>query len=421
MVRQHISFLRWMRYFIRRRLLQPTRMLWDWSATWRWYDLLLMGGFVSSVALQEYALAIICLALCALSCFSKVAHAESLSRSQSICAYIGITLALAFLVYVAVQEKGTQEWSHLSSPARGLYNHLQPFQSLLPFSGKPFTSEELKSTLPPPGVIHGVSPRRSSTPTLKSPRLGSGPDAYKDLDDAQVGQWAMEEADKIENLIAAAGKSTKGLPPVFMQQTVTQEFNDCCAQDVQDLRTEILRRLGPPSKDPEEIAAWTMLFPQLKYPAFQQSKINPNILSDYAPYLRQLGLRLKRREIPRAASRLLHFSEIQVAPDSNMLNLPYKMVVTITADVPVPGGYIVVEFDGDPGAVACDLADSQLVFGNVAGARKRIDNTEVMKYLEPFTSRNYALEIGKTPLTSMHVVASGQKPFHVHKITAFDE
>ena len=74
---------------------------------------------------------------------------------------------------------------------------------------------------------------------------------------------------------------------------------------MEELRTEITRRLGPPAKDPEEIGASTVLFPKTKFPSAQDNITSMTV--EYAPYLRRLGLQLKRKQIPRAAPKALHF------------------------------------------------------------------------------------------------------------------
>lgn len=175
-------------------------------------------------------------------------------------------------------------------------------------------------SLPPvrekPSAAHreGSRPPASlSTPLPKGPRLGIGPDAYKNLDDVQVGQWAVEEADKIEQMAVDCmspspnGPSTKARMFFF-----SNEFKKCCAQDVKELRIEILRRLGPPAKDPKEESAWEFLFPSVQFSG-PPMDINPMAVKEYAQHLRRLGLKLKRRSVPRAAPRELHFTEQQLA------------------------------------------------------------------------------------------------------------
>ena len=264
------------------------------------------------------------------------------------------------------------------------------------------------------------------------PRLGTGPEAYKDLADDQVGQWAIEEADKIEQMAKQAMGDNIG----SMRGRIwrfTNDFDDCCTQDVKDLRTEILQRLGPPAKDSEEASAWKMLFVNESYPGAPH-EIHPMEVQHYAPYLRRIGLKLKRRAVPRSAPVALHFSEKQEnAEDSFTLNavnnadqfsggpnlFPFKMMVTIDTKAQISSGYIVVEFDSRFAGAQCDFVDSKLVID-----RDVVDNKELADYLATRQGTTYALAIGKTPFTSnkpIHVFAKGRVPFHVAKVTPFDE
>ncbi len=270
-------------------------------------------------------------------------------------------------------------------------------------------------------------PPKSSSPAVIGPRLGIGPEAYKEISDEQVGQWAIEEADKIEELANRAmnywGGVRAGVSFNAISWRFTNEFNDCCAQDVKELRTEVLRRLGPPAKDPEEIMAWTVLFPELKYPEIKGRMpeiINLESVRDYAPYLRRLGWRLKRRQIPRVGPILLHFSEAKVPPQPPS-NFQYNLMVTIKTETKVTAGYIVVEFDHHPGIILCDFVDSKLVLGSDI---RLIDNEEVRNYVGNYEPPNYALAIGKTPFTPekpIHVLASGPEQLGVVKVILFDE
>jgi len=246
-----------------------------------------------------------------------------------------------------------------------------------------------------------------------SPRLGTGPDAYKDLTDEQVGQWAIEEGDKVEGLAKAAMQPGSGSPDAERWFFKTK-FTDCCAQDVQELRTEILRRLGPPGKDLDEISAWTMLFPQTKYPG-APDMIDPGMVSHYAPYLRRLGLRLKRRGVTRSAPIVLKFSEQELPPIEPG---HFRFVVSINAPKELTSGYIAVQFNGQPYQVGTDFQDSKLALGPEIPP----DNPMVVELLK--ASTNYVLQIGKTPFTpakAVHVEARAAAPIHVSAATFLEE
>jgi hypothetical protein len=228
----------------------------------------------------------------------------------------------------------------------------------------------------------------------------------------------MEEADKIETMandFMNAMHSREGLSsPGALRWRFTTEFNDCCAQDVKDLREEILRRLGPPGKDPDEISAWTILFPQVKY-SMAPPDVNLGAVSHYASYLRRLGLRLKRRSVPRSAPLALQFSEQQLSPEKPEYS---RIVVTIETKKELLSGYIAVQLSGQPYSMGCDFQDSKLALT----AEGPPDNPMVAELLKATT--NYVLQIGKTPFTPskpIHVEAHAGGPIHVSAVTFFEE
>lgn len=273
----------------------------------------------------------------------------------------------------------------------------------------------------PPKPTHKVPPPSSPLvePAPKAPpRLGIGAEAYKDIEDVQLAQWARDESYKIEEM--ANGAMRPGLEsPRAAQWFFSNNIKQCCVQDVQELRTEILRRLGPPGKDPDEISAWTILFPQTHFQGASDT-ITPRSASNYAPYLRRLASRLKRRQIPRVGAISLHFSEAQVPPQPP-LNSPYNLMATIKTETKVTAGYIIVEFDHHPGTIVCDFEDSKLV---LTSDGRLIDNEEVRNYAGKYEPPNYALVIGKTPFTPekpIRVLASGAEPLRVVKVTLYDE
>jgi len=266
----------------------------------------------------------------------------------------------------------------------------------------------------PAAPTHKMSPPKSeSLPIPKGPRLGMGPDAYKDLDDAQVGQWAMEEADKIEELANQAMQHNEFESYGSRMWRFTNKFKDCCTQDVTELRNEILRRLGPPAKDPDEIQAWTILFPEVKYPIARDT-INPVPVRDYAPYLRRLGLRLKRRAIPRSAPLALQFSEQQLPAEQPGYS---RIVVSIETKREFSSGFIAVQFNGQPYSAGCDFGNSKLPLLSA----NFIDNRTVAELLKVTT--NYVLQIDKTLEQGkvLHVEARATSPIHVSAVTYFEE
>jgi len=280
------------------------------------------------------------------------------------------------------------------------------------------------SELEPPKGPHPKPPRTTSAPPAIGPRLGIGPEAYKDVPDEQVGQWAIEEADKIEEMASTyISRSTDAATLKAQIWFFSNDFKSCCAQDVKDLRTEILRRLGPPAKDPNENQAWKTLFRELWLPPGVQAPpqlvdIDPMDVKRYAPYLGHLGLKLKRRNIPRAAPSALHFSVQRIPAEKP--EFPYRILVTIDTSKEIGFGYVVVQFEGPLAGVGCDFRDSKLVF-----RADQVENKDLAKILETnMGPRVYALQVGKTPFTPetpIHVVAFGKEQVRVAAVTFFDE
>lgn len=274
-------------------------------------------------------------------------------------------------------------------------------------------------------IAEEVAKKLPSVPrprTLPPPptRIGTGPEAYKDVSDEQVGQWAIEEADKIEQLATRTMDWYSGVSAGAMAWHFTNDFNDCCSQDVKELRAEILRRLGPSAKNPEEISAWTALFPETKYPAIKQFKqgqeISPMSAKLYAPHLRRLGLRLKRRAVPRSAPLALQFSEQQLPPEKPGYS---RIVVTIETKRELSAGYIAVQFSGMPYSVGTDFKDSKLALDS----KDSIDNPLVAELLNTLTT-SYVLQIGKTPFVPgrpIHVELRSASPIRVSAVRYLEE
>jgi hypothetical protein len=256
--------------------------------------------------------------------------------------------------------------------------------------------------------------------------------AFRNICDGQIGQWAVDEATKVDSMANEAMRNSNS----FSTFQFANAFGDCCVQDLKDLRQEIFGRLGPPSKDANEVSAWNMMLLSEKYPGAINT-ITPNIVKSYIPYFRLLGLRLKRKEIPRSSPAPLHFSEIRIVPEETLKlpvaavamvdqfsgtphqRFPYRINVTIDLKATISAGYIVVEFDGRYAAVSSDAADCTLVSGI-----KFIENNDVIDLIKANQYTSYILQVGKTPLTigtPRHIEAYSNTLIHVKKVTYFDE
>jgi len=150
----------------------------------------------------------------------------------------------------------------------------------------------------PPHKVPKVQPATpagpKSEPNPDCIRLGDELDRFKDCSSEMVGNWAIGEADKIEDMAKKSirdsivpGMSGKDRSEfmAFQFRIFSDKFSKCCARDVRDLRAEILHRLGPPGEDLEEEETYKSL-----YQAFE---FDPQSVDIYASMLRRLGRRLK--------------------------------------------------------------------------------------------------------------------------------
>lgn len=285
-----------------------------------------------------------------------------------------------------------------------------------PTSPRPLSSETHGTTDVVTATVGKAPPRSARPATVTGPRLGTGPEPYMDISDEQVGQWAIEEANRIEDIADSVMNSHMGSPGAEKWK-FTYEFRDCCMKDLIDLRTEIQRRLGVSSKDPVEIEAWTTLFPQTKYPDAPNEQIDPRTAREYATEFWKLGVRLKRRAVPRAEPLPLQFSVTQLKPDN--AQFPHKVAITITAPTDILAGYVVVEHDGPVAGLSCDFLDSKLVF---RGAE--VENGTLARFLDSRSGKLYAMRVGKTPFqrsNPVHVFVFGSGTFRIVSVTYFEE
>lgn len=126
---------------------------------------------------------------------------------------------------------------------------------------------------------------------------------YKSVCNVELGQWTIDEADKIGNMAQAAlvniyrelhrpeGEGMQGA----IRFHFSEDFKRCCAQSVKDLRKEALYRLEPSVKDAEEQTDYEILFPEEgRYP-LPQGDIAAGSVQRYSSYLRQFGVLLKQK------------------------------------------------------------------------------------------------------------------------------
>jgi len=398
--------------------------------------------------LEEFALALGSFILAAIALFIKSIHWDGIRlwpRTTSIlrvmfmlgsCGFLALTYQLVII------RKGNKPWSnlHIHTPVqvKGGKPPAQqpPVNKELPIAPPVPTPKQSKpKATKPPHKALGTQPQEPTAPKVTpnpiSPRLGTGPDAYKDISDEQVGQWAIEGADKIEQMAKQHINAFLSGPQkaIFFKAQVgffSNDFKACCAQDVKDLRGEILRRLGPPAKDVKEEQALKRVFREMDLPPGvpippQFSDVDPFGVKEYAPYLRRLGTKLKQRNVPKLGPLPLHFSEAR--RDAEIPEFPYEIVVTIETTRELVSGYILVKFNGFHNRALCDLEGSRFI--SESDEINEIGNDELSTLL---AKENQVLlrilKIGKIPFLPskpMHVTAYAKQTFHVSSVTFFDE
>ncbi len=248
------------------------------------------------------------------------------------------------------------------------------------------------------------------------PRLGIGPEAYRDISDEKLGQWAINEAQKIGDMAEEAMRASKETARA-KAWFFTLDFQKCCEQSVKDLREEILRRLGPDGKDAREIEMFESLFPTQGRE--MMTRISPLLVAHYAPYLRGLGVKLRTSVVPRKKPVDLPFSIERVPPKQ-----PGGQGIVITIKTPrdVNSGYIAVEFTGPVGEAASDFGDSR------SSWTEGIQNPDLARLF----SKNdagivvFVMRVGAVPFAPekpIHVIAYGFKatpPPQVVAVKCFD-
>lgn len=280
-------------------------------------------------------------------------------------------------------------------------------------------------------VVTAKPPARLTKAKHISPRIGRGVDAYKNVSDEQLGKWAMEESDKINEMAEKSiDKSLQGMKnglgrplhgPIYF---FTNDFRECCAEDVVNLRNEILARLGPSGKNSQEIEAWNIFrsgtnreLPQ----KYQPSWPDPMLVEHYAPYLRQLGLRLYRQAIPRSPPTPVRVLERAMPPDKK--DYKYKTVFAIQLTAAQSAGYVVLQFQGGSTRLEFRLGNGQTV-----SDYSKIENPDLRRQLSSITpqisTHLQVFQVGRTfstPTNPIYVIAYGNTRDRVLTATFFDE
>jgi hypothetical protein len=243
---------------------------------------------------------------------------------------------------------------------------------------------------------------------------------FKDESDTSLADIAIEEANKVDAMTEATMQRLEAQEiPDAVRFSFFSDFKQCCLNQVEYLRAEMLRRLGPSAYDSHEMRSFN------GFNGLTEMEKNPTgsiaTVLDYAPHFRRLAIRLKRKAHPLSGPKALTYSEMQVAAER--ADIPHKIVVTIETTTDITSGYVFVQFAGRYTLMSSDFADAK----PLAGGRDVIDNPELAKLLELVwnpTMSVYAVKIGKTPLTSdrpIHVVVESHEEVHVAKVLFFEE
>jgi hypothetical protein len=241
---------------------------------------------------------------------------------------------------------------------------------------------------------------------------------YNDLSDPRLVQMAMDEANKMDEMTHNAMQElSTNQTPDAVRFFFYSQFRDCCLNQVEYLRAELMKRLGPSAYDTDEMNAFN------GFNGLTEMEKNPGgsiaTVLEYAPKFRRLVIRLKRKASPLSAPLALTYFETPVAPQTPAF--PYKTIVTIETKTDFPSGYVLVQFAGQNATVRSDFADGKFVWDRGAV----IDNPELTKLLEwnP-TNSSCAVKIGKTPFSSsrpIHIFVEGPAQVHVTKALFFEE
>ena len=163
------------------------------------------------------------------------------------------------------------------------------------------------------GETWAVTGVTASTFAPRSPgaaivRLGEGSDKYKEISSKQVGEWAIAKSEEVADLVSryqdrmddAVANKPYTQTPGQVQFLFTTDFKECCLQPVMELRDEILRRLGPLYSDAKEEQQFAEI---KKFPI--GGMLSPWAVGRYAPYLRGLGVRCQRMQVPRQKPQII--------------------------------------------------------------------------------------------------------------------
>jgi hypothetical protein len=241
---------------------------------------------------------------------------------------------------------------------------------------------------------------------------------FKDDSDAELARIALAEVNKIDAMVASAEKRMGGDAASARAANFffLADFRDCCLNQVEYLRAEMLKRLGPSAYDASEMQSFNGSMGLSRIEKYRDGAFM--IVRDYAPHFRRLCIRLERKASPPPAPVALDFTEAEVPPSNPRYS--HERLGTISSPSEFKAGYVVVEFRGRVDSVVFEFPGATPVLENDVD-----DNIEVSKLLTWDSSTSaFAFRIGTIPLPRhfpIHFSAFAQTEFRVSAVLVFSE
>jgi hypothetical protein len=241
---------------------------------------------------------------------------------------------------------------------------------------------------------------------------------YKDVSDAQLAQMAIDEANKMDEKLDEEKQRLDTSPSRDAERFFFfTDFRSCCLDQVEYLRAEMMKRLGPSANDTDEMMDFSGVDGLTEIEKNQSGSIG-TVLT-YSPRFRRLAIKMKRKAAPLPRPTALTYRETQVASEKPIV--PYKMVVTIETKTDLLSGYVLLQFIGQHASVWWDFADAK----DILDGHDVIDDPELERLLQRNPTMSVlALKIGRTPFLSsrpINVVVEAFEQIHVAKVLFFDE
>ncbi len=121
---------------------------------------------------------------------------------------------------------------------------------------------------------------------------------YKDTSNERLADMALEEADKIDQMTAKTKNELFNKPKELwngVRSFFYFDFKDCCLNQVEYLRAELIKRLGPAAHDTEEMRMFNG--PRIGITEIEENPMSSFVaVSAYMPKFRILAEKLKAKE-----------------------------------------------------------------------------------------------------------------------------